>query len=105
MGSDLLVLEPSCNAEPQLHMQHFARCFTLWLSVEGRWGGMLEKEVGCLPRLYIVLKNDKLKLEKSLGETSRRLIRKLLPQVNLNFILMYKFLKIKIGYKCINKHQ
>lgn len=56
---ELLVLEPSYNVEHQLCMKHFARCFTLWFSVEGRWDGMLEKEIGCLPRLYIVLKNDK----------------------------------------------
>lgn len=66
VGNDLLVLEPSYNVEHQLCMKHFARCFTLWFSIEGRWDGMLEKEVGCLPRLYIVLKNDKWKLKKSL---------------------------------------
>lgn len=59
VGRDLLILEPSYNVEHQLRRKHFARCSTLWFSVEGRWDGMLEKEVGCLPRLYIVLKNDK----------------------------------------------
>lgn len=65
VGSSLQVLEPSGNAEHLLCLKRFARCFTLWYSAGGRWGGRLEREVGWLPRPYIVLKNDK--VEKVTG--------------------------------------
>lgn len=37
VGSDLLVLEPSYNVRHQLGMKRFARCFSVWFAVEGRW--------------------------------------------------------------------
>lgn len=62
----------------------------------GRWDGMLDKEAGWMPRPYIALKNDKLKLKKSLGWDFKEIHWKLAAPNETQFILQCNPLKSRL---------